>query len=248
MESRDGEVVLGFPAAGFYRVSGGKSIEVTPAPGSGDREVRLFLLGSAWGMLCYQRGLLPLHASVVETGGGAVALCGPSGAGKSTLAAALSRLGHGVLGDDLCRADVDETGSARVWPGTPRLKLWREALEAFRWDLAGLERDHFRTEKFHVPIEMKTGPDSVALRSIYLLEWGDERLTPLEGREALRRFVTTATYRGEMLGAPGQVEAHWRRCFDLVRRVPVSLLCRPRDFAAGERIARRLSESLGLAA
>lgn len=73
------------PEAGRYQASYGREIVVTPAPGAGMREVRLFLLGSAWGALCYQRGLLILHASVVHVGDSCVAFCGAMGSGKSTV-------------------------------------------------------------------------------------------------------------------------------------------------------------------
>lgn len=241
VEAEGDTVVLGFPSAGWYRVRAGSRIEVTPAPHAGRREVRLFLLGSAWATLCYQRGLLPLHASLVSTRGGALALCGPSGAGKSTLAASLSRLGHTVVGDDLCRALVGGDGQPLVWPGTPRLKLWNEALEALRWDRDGLERDHFRLEKFHVPLAAAGAREPVPLQAVCLLEWGEEGLARLSGKDALRRFVSAATYRGDLLASAGRVETHWARCLDLVGRVPVYRLSRPRDLGEGDRIARRLS-------
>ena len=75
------------PDIGRYWVHQGQEILVVPASGAGAREVRLFLLGSAWGALCYQRGLFPLHTSMVQIGNGVVAFCGATGTGKSTLAA-----------------------------------------------------------------------------------------------------------------------------------------------------------------
>lgn len=245
LETHDGAIVLGIPSAGRYRVAEGRRIEVTPERDARDREVRLFLLGTAWGALCYQRGLLPLHAALVERNGEAIALCGPSGAGKSTLAAALSLLGHRILGDDLCRVGPGADGAPGVWPGAPRLKLWSDALEALRWPPAELERDHFRIDKYHVPLEAAPGDGPVPLRAVYLLEWGEERIAPLEGRSALRRLVADATYRPDLLAALGRTGEHWRLCLDLVRQVPVRLLSRPRDLSLGERIARRLSEHEG---
>jgi hypothetical protein len=47
-----------------------------------------------------QRGLLNLHASVVDVGGHAIAVGGQSGAGKSTTAMALHRRGHRLIVDD----------------------------------------------------------------------------------------------------------------------------------------------------
>jgi len=121
------------PDVSRYLVRQGREILVVPAPGAGAREVRLFLLGSAWGALCYQRGLFPLHASMVRVGSGVVAFCGAPGAGKSTLAAWLASRGYRLVVDDLCRVDLSVPEPPRVWPSVPRLKLWRAALSALGW-------------------------------------------------------------------------------------------------------------------
>lgn len=87
--------------AGRYRVLDSRRVVVTPVPDAGDREIRLFLMGSALAALCYQRGLLLLHASVVRVGARTIALCGPAGSGKSSLAAALIDRGAAFVCDDL---------------------------------------------------------------------------------------------------------------------------------------------------
>ncbi len=241
-ECRDDEALLGFPAAGWFRVTPSR-IEVSPAPDAGARELRLFLLGSAWGALCYRRRLVPLHASAVVAGQRAIAFAGPSGSGKSTLAWSLSLHGHRVLTDDLCRVEVDPGGRPVVWPGAPWVKLWKEALDALGVSHDGLERDHFRMEKFHLSTESPPGPDPVPLHAIYLLEWGEELLERLDGREALRQLVAGATYRPELLGNEALMGGHWSRCLDLVRRVPIFRLRRPRDLSSGERWATRILEA-----
>jgi hypothetical protein len=116
---------------GSYWIRAGREIVVTPTPDAGMREVRLFLLGTAWAALCYQRGLLPLHASAVQVGDHAVAFCGATGTGKSTLAAWLSERGYSLISDDRCRFDISPQGQALVYPSARRSKLWRDALEMF---------------------------------------------------------------------------------------------------------------------
>ena len=217
--------------AGHYRICGGREIVVTPAPGAGDREVRLFLLGSALGALFYQRGLLCLHASVVRTDNWAVALCGPPGAGKSTFAAWLCEHGYRFVADDLCRFECTASRRAVVHPSTPRLKLWRDALTTMGRGPDALVHDHRRAEKFHVAVHHDDARRPVLLKAIYLLDWGRPDITRLRGLKALRQLVDLASYRADLLDRMGQTAAHWQRCRDLADCVKIFRFTRRRDTA-----------------
>ena len=225
------------PQVARYRVAGGVRVEITPAPHAGEREIRLFLLGSCWGIANYQRGNFPLHAGVVRArddsndGAGCIAFCGASGAGKSSLVAQLLGHGYELWSDDLsiCRLD----GAPAVWPSTRRLKLWRESLDALGRATDDLERDFLRQEKFHwqiaSPHDLARTPP-LPLRAVYLLEWGEAACVRLRGMEALRGFVEAATYRGTLLDEMGAAASYWEQCAHIVRHVPIFRLSRPRDW------------------
>ena len=101
-------------AVGAYRIQHGAAIQVAVQPQAGMREVRLFLLGTAWGVLCYQRGILALHASVVEVAGESIAFCGVSGAGKSTMAAWLMDQGYPLIADECAASTFPARGPASI--------------------------------------------------------------------------------------------------------------------------------------
>ncbi len=214
-----------------YTVRGGHTIAVTPVAGAAPRAVQLYLLGSAWGALCYQRGLLPLHASAVQVGDGAVAFSGPTGAGKSSLVAALTQHGYALLSDDLCRCDLDPDGQARLWPSQPRLKLWDTALTALGAPAAGLEQDLVSEAKFHLPTPTADPAVPRPLRAFYLLEWGPAACERLTGLAAVRALVATASYRAGLLPTPRHLADHWRALAELARRVPIYRLSRPQSWA-----------------
>jgi hypothetical protein len=94
-------------------------------------DVCTYVVGPILAFALRLRGALALHASAVEVGGRAIALVGPHGAGKSTVAAALARLGHAVVTDDVLRLRrVDSewlaepfAGVLRLWPESARLVL-----------------------------------------------------------------------------------------------------------------------------
>lgn len=231
------------PEVGTYSVDSGRVIEVSPAPGADMREIRLFLLGSAWGALCYQRGLLVVHASAVCTGDSAAAFCAPQGCGKSSLVACLTMRGCTFLSDDLCRIELRDPGKAVIHPSTPRLKLRHDAVDALGRGEDKLEPDHFRTGKLQLPAT-NVARAPVPLHAIYLLDRGEPGIVRLRGRAALSRFVSAATYRPQLLEPLGRIGDYWRECLELTRRVPVWLLTRSRDFGTIEATIDELIEHM----
>ena len=89
----------------------------------------LFLLGAAFTVLTYQRGLLPLHASAVVQDGAVCAFSGPSGAGKSTLAATLADQRYPFFTDDVLLIQPSTApDEVLCYAGPKDLKLWEDAL------------------------------------------------------------------------------------------------------------------------
>jgi hypothetical protein len=148
------------------------------------------------------------------------------------MAAWLTNQGYALVSDDLTRFDIPVQGQPTIYPSAPRLKLWHDALNALEWNSEELERDHFRADKFHLSLAEDGRQRPLPLRAIYLLEWGEWCVIRLSGGAAVRRFVSAATYRGALLEPMGKLGAYWRQCLELVRRVPVWELKRPRDLAA----------------
>jgi hypothetical protein len=226
----DGALILNIPEVGRYRIEAGNRIIVDAEPGVPKRNVRLFLMGSAFGVLLHQRGLLPLHANAIEIDGRAVAFMGPSGAGKSTLAALFGKRGFRVITDDVCVIGFDGEGQPHAAPGLPRLRLWLEALEVMGRDTEGLKRSYVSEdlEKFDLPIDAASAARShTPLAAIYLLDRGDEfSIAPLVGMEAADA-VFANTYRGEYLAKTSGRKEHWESAVRLVRGTPVYRAIRP---------------------
>lgn len=225
------ELLFTISETATYRVRAGLEITVGPAPGADWREVRLFLLGTAWSALCYQRDILVLHASAVRIGEHAVAFCGAPGQGKSSLAASLVARGYSFISDDLCRVDLSLPGRAMIYPSTPRLKLRSDMLAFLGRKGDPLEPDHLSSGKLQQPIP---GADRapVMLRAIYLLAWGDLNILEETGSLALSHLVKAATFRPEFLEPMGKLGVYWQQCLALSQRVSVWQFQRPREFNA----------------
>lgn len=227
----DDGAVLSIDGVARFEVTGGNQITVDPAPEADPADIRLYLLGSAMGLLLYQRGLMPLHANAVVIKGRAVAFAGASGAGKSTLAAWLVSRRLPLLTDDVCVIDR-QTGGAMVLPGPQRVRLWRDAIEASGGQ-AGRHPRSFPSDPTYHKHDVALGEDEVAsepvpLGAIYVLEEGDilsiEPLTGLAAAEALFDH----SYRGHFAKLTGMAPEHFRHCVSLASGTPIFRLIRPR--------------------
>jgi hypothetical protein len=223
------------PGVGTFLVRDGREIIVDPAPGVEERVLRLSILGPAFALLLYQRGLFVLHASAVESGGGAVVFTGGSGWGKSTLAAALHTRGCGIVADDVTAIAVDSK-CLTVFPGFPQLKLWPETLVSLGEAPESLPRLHPLWEKRARRVTRGFSHKVLPLRRIYLLANGPvSTIEPLPRQEAfvvLVRHWYGSRFGDRLLQAHGAAALHLRQCAALANRVPVHRLRRPEPVRA----------------
>jgi hypothetical protein len=226
-----------------YLVRAGREIVIETMPGHAERNVRLFLLGSALGILCHQRGLLPLHANAIVAGDGAYAFAGHSGAGKSTLAAHFARCGYEILCDDVCVISFDDAGTPLAWPGLPRLKLWGDAASAFGHDRATLDAAIEGMDKYYIPMSPEGERRPVPLRRLYLLakaaDGTETSFVRLTGHAAMEAALGQ-TYRPNYLRALGLTAQNFRHCAALVARAEVYEAQRAWGFDVFEKEAKRL--------
>jgi hypothetical protein len=221
----EGGTLLTVAQVGRFLIRQGSEIVVDPDPEASERNVQLFLLGSAFGALLHQRGLMPLHANAIVLDGRAFAFCGHSGAGKSTMAAWFHDRGHPVLADDVCVIGFGADGVPIAFPGVPRLRLWRQALEEFGRDAGDYQRSFDALDKYDVPIDAGSESGPVPLAAVYLLGKAAEdarggtieRLTGIAAVDAL----VANTYRGLYLETIGGIGPHLATCIRLAKSVPI---------------------------
>jgi hypothetical protein len=226
------QYLLRIPGIASYLVSHGRDIVVSTEAGALPLDVRAYLLGSLFVVLCQQRGLLPLHASAVGGGQGVVAFLARSGQGKSSLAAHLARRGFPVVADDVCLIDVTPAGltstnKAMVIPAAPWLKLWRDSLQNLGRQAEGLERVFSEDDKYRLPLQSPLDPEPIG--KLIFLESGDrpapaiQELSPLEAIPLLMDL----THQAYVLQATGQVQENFRRCSRVSSQARAYRLIRP---------------------
>ncbi len=224
----DGQFLLDIENVARYLVCEGEEITIEPYAHAADGSVRLFLLGSAFGALLYQRGSWPLHGSAIADERGAVLFVGASGNGKSTLAGIFQQRGFQVLADDVCAIAVNDAGEAQLWPAYPRLKLLADAVAALGGDLDELGDRRNTFDKYELPLE-RFSADPVRVRAVYALHAAPQdevRLESLMGFEVFRELIAN-TYRLRFLSGMQLESRHFFQAQALARQAHVMRVTRP---------------------
>lgn len=248
----DGSTLVSGQTAGFrvegvggWKLEGGRRMVLYPSLSASPEELRLFTLGSAWGLLGYQRGHAMWHGSVVARDGRAVLFCGDAGEGKSTMAAAMVAAGALLVGDDLSRVEPQE-GRPIVHPSSSRLKLWGEAVDHFGWRKYVVQRDVMREDKFHCSIARNiAGQEAPDLSAVVVLATGECcALEQLTGGAALGEVLRGTIYRPEALEAMGRWGEQGALAAQIVAGTKVFRLTRPRDLDALDESVALVSQML----
>ena len=215
------------PAPGLaFRIRDGRDIAIAWGGAVPPPDIEAYLLGSAWGVLCHQRGLLPLHCSAIAFGGRAFAITGQPGAGKSTLAAALCRNGLDYVTDDMGVLDPARDFALDAMPKA--MKLCADA--AAHLGITCGKRVASRVDKFFVaaPVAATVG----TLAALYVLDDAGadaSAITELSGAERFVQLIASI-YRVEWLSLLRQPEAVFAQAAALSRRLRIFRFARPRDF------------------
>ena len=223
------QYLLNIQGIARYLVNEGREIVIDPDDSAPALDVRAYLLGSIFVVLCQQRGLLPLHASAIGGKSGVVAFLANSGQGKSTLAAHLAQRGFRVLADDVCLIDATQQGSAMVIPTAPWLKLWRNSLENLGRGAEGLDRVFSEDDKYRLPLASTSTPEPIF--KLIFLEGHDVSSVTTEIEEVPRvqavPLLMNLTHHAYILEATGQQEENFLRCGRVLSQARAYRLVRP---------------------
>jgi hypothetical protein len=240
-EAMPGALLFEVPGIARYLIRDGQTIEVAIGENADRGAAELFLHTSARGTLIHQRGELALNAvTLMAPNWKCVAICAPSGFGKSTLAAVLCRGGWMLVADNITRVTWNGTMPV-AWPDDCRLKLWRDACEAMKFDVAKLKRVRGRMEKYYTPAPSAATPARLSV--LVLLRLAERAAArPLNPTE--RQFcLAENTFRPRQIDALAVRPAHSR----IVKEVAES--CQGLCLEGGRRarlveVARQITEAI----
>ena len=215
-------------------------VEARPLPGSSNRLLAHYLTGSILAVAIHYAGDLALHGCALRIHERTVVFLGSSGAGKSSLCAALCRLGHQVLCDDISPIRWIN-GRPHVMPGYPQMKVNRDTVDALAVpadELTILHEIHPKSGWFR-PQDCCREPQP--LDSLFFLGVGEREIRPLAGREAFALVQRLAT--PSQWGFEGGKD-HFLACSRLLRGVPAHSFVRERNLDGLMEQAQCLSSAL----
>ncbi|MBN1187695.1 MAG: hypothetical protein JXB49_35805 [Bacteroidales bacterium] len=228
-QANDTEFILTVDNIGRFYVKDGNKIVIEKKPQTEDNEMRLFLLGSTLGALFHQRGLLPLHASSIEIGDEAIALCGISGAGKSTLAASIVKTGKKLLADDISVITFQD-GKPLINPAYPQMKLWADAVKYLGEHPGSYKKIRTNIEKHGVHFHDEFSTTPRPLRHIFVLSIKNSEgyeVTEVQGMEKFKA-IQSNTYRFNFAGNKELRADHLKQSSQLAANVKITRIVRPR--------------------
>ena len=108
---------------GKYEITNGNKITIEPNSNATLSEIKKFTLGSALGLILFQKNIIAIHGGAIVINNNAVIISGNIGAGKTTTIAKLLKKGYGFLSDDISSIIKDKNGNYNVHNCIPQQKL-----------------------------------------------------------------------------------------------------------------------------
>lgn len=229
-----------------YYIHGGHEIIIEPYLNKEDPAVRLYLLGTGFGTLLFQRGRLPIHGSGLVMNKQGIIITGESGAGKSTLTSELMRCGCEMLTDDVAAVEIDQENQPRLHPSYPKQKLWADSAGQMDIDLFGLKKIDGIKEKYYIPIK-KFHFQSEALKAVFELRITTEPhvyIEEVKGKETLE-VLLNHTYRAMLVEPLGLMRKHFIQCAEISNHIKIYRLYRPKDQFTTQQQIKEMEKVLG---
>jgi hypothetical protein len=227
-QAKPGKFLFRLESVGAYYVEDGKRINLQRLNNSTDEELRLFLLGSAFGALIHQRKLLAFHGSTVVKDTKALIIAGISGTGKSSLAATLVKRGYSLLADDISVIGF-ENGKPLVYPGIPHLKLWKDVLIKLGENPDKHDKVRPQILKYRKQVKNSYAAKPLLVEKIIILSSKNTEGFDKTEIKGIDKFNTLKnnTYRFQYVDALGLSAEHFDLCSRLANCVEVVQIMRP---------------------
>jgi len=225
-----------------YLILNGNEIIIEKSQDVNEDTVRLHLLGSAFGALIHQRGLLPIHGSAVTSGDFAFLLSGESGTGKSTLANAFIKNDYLLLTDDVCVVSLNNE-KPLAHPAYPQMKLWKKSIDFLNINLENLRKIHQEVEKYAISVPAHYFNKPVPLKYIFILEKNKNATIEILKLKGVEKFdaLMKNIYRLHFIRPMNINDHNFKMVSTVARQLDVYSVKRPDDLTLMDGIMKHIS-------
>lgn len=222
-----------------YFIKNGSEIIVEPFDSANEDDVKIFTLGTSFGILINQRNNIAIHGGSILINKEAVILTGDTGAGKSTLTNAFRHNGYRFLCDDVSVLGNKKEGIF-VMPAYPQQKLCRDAMDKMGYDTEKFKKIDDDRDKYCIPVHDSFEKNPCKLSAICEIELV-ERDKDVEVKEVLGQekifSVMRNIYRIELIRSTDMGKEYFNKCLSIAKNIRVFKVRRPKDkFTVNEQI------------
>lgn len=222
-------IVLHVEDIGKFTISGGNKIKVKQNKATNPELISIYILGSCFGALLLQRGMIPIHGSALVENGKCFIVTGDSGAGKSTLSAALRKSGSMFMADDISAVRFVDSEEIEVLPAYPQQKLWKDTVEAIIGENSTLTKIGGNRDKYYYPVNNHFYSSPLKLSAIFEIKLYDSEdviCNELSGIEKLNTLICN-TFRTKFVNNRTFSKDFFMMYGDIAKRIPIFRIYRP---------------------
>lgn len=227
-ESATNDFLFRIPKIASYRVQNGSLITIELSNSINIEETRLYLYGSVFAALLYQKGYIPLHGSSFLSNEKGVSIVGSSSTGKSSIVAELAKREYMILADDISAVKAIDNTTFQLYPGIPYIKLWKDVID-YLGTYTELQKLRPEIEKYKYDIKSSIHSSPIQITKIICLSVKNtngfelNKIYGIEKFNALRRNL----YRQRFIEGMNLSEQYFQYITSLANQVSVYNLRRP---------------------
>jgi len=227
-----------------FLVRNGNEIIIEPLPSADFQTLRVYLLGTAFGVLLIQRCLVPIHGSAIEINSKAVILTGNCGAGKSTLASWFLKSGFNYLSDDISVISM-ENNIPFVSSSFEQRRVNLDSALMLGFDVESLTPACSHDEKFIIKTPHQFISNPIHLSSIIQIEEASISEVTIEKIKGIKKIHTIVenVYCSILFDELGFSDEFFNHCVEIAKSVSIYKIRRPKGlFTVEEQMRLILKE------
>ncbi|OOM09345.1 hypothetical protein [Clostridium saccharobutylicum] len=221
------EIWFNIKSVGTYLIYNGNTIVVDKNANADIEDLKAYLLGTALGMVLFQRNTLAIHGGTIVVNNKTLTIVGYSGVGKSTLTTALRLNKYLFMADDISTINDNFTINSSY----PQQKLCKDTMLRLGYELNKFKKIDDDREKYKIPVRKDFISKPVKMGAICEIKIRNNpkvEIEEIKGREKLIILINNI-YRIELIRKNGMPPEYFKKCLQIAQNIKFYRMYRPKD-------------------